>query len=152
MNPAVRALRAMTVLSAVLLCAAIAWIVLVPGEAIVGILFLIAAFGAGTNAVIFWRARNRRPEAIQQPVSSSGVPRFVPDDMLAADGGRPISWRGETGTLTVKRPSFGQTSSILVNGEVVATPSRAIIADPWVECQLPGTDPALIVVQVQQER
>src|SRR5664280_574808 len=138
MNPAVRVSRAMTVLSLVLLCAAIAWIVLVPGEAIVVVLFLISAVGAGTNAVIFWRARNRRPAAIQQPVSSSAVPRFVPDDMLAADGGRPIPWSGGTGTLTVKRPPFGQTSSILVNGEVIATPARAIIAKPWVECQLPG--------------
>jgi hypothetical protein len=151
-NPAIRVSRIMVVVSLALLCAAIASLALIPGEPIIGALFLIAALGSGTNAVIFLRARNRRPTASQPPASSRGGLQFVPDDLLAIGAGRPIPWHGGTGILTVKRPAFGKTASILVDGRVIALPARAIIANPWVECAIRGTDPELVIVQVQQER
>lgn len=153
MNPLTRFSLIMAGLSATLLCAALAWMAVVPGESIVAVLLFVAAFGSGTNAVIFWRARNRRVA----PTNATAVPgpigpQFVGADMLAASSGRRIPWRGGTGTLTVNRPAFGKTTAIMVDGVVVATPTRAIVASPWVECPLPGSDPELMVVQVQQER
>ena len=97
MNPAIRASRVMAVVSLALFFAAIAAFVLIPDEPIIGVLFLIAAFGSGTNAVIFWRSRHRRPAASQQPAPPFSGLQFAPDDMLAMGTGRPIPWHGGTG-------------------------------------------------------
>jgi hypothetical protein len=157
MNPAIRVSRIMAVFSLALILAAIASLELISDEPIIGLLFLIAAFGSGMNAVMFWRVRNRRPAASQplatvKPGADFPGLQFVPEDLLAMSTGRPIPWHGGTGILTVKRPTFGKTVSISVDGTVVATPARPMLANPWVECPIPGTHPEVVVVQVQQER
>lgn len=63
-----------------------------------------------------------------------------------------IPWRGGAAVLSVARSSWRRVASVLVDGEVVVETIKPTLDNPWIECQLPNTDPPIVVVQFQPQR
>ena len=63
-----------------------------------------------------------------------------------------IPWEGRIARLTVSRPLFGRTASVLVDGVPVARAARSTLENPWVECALPAPGSNVVMVQVQEAK
>lgn len=137
----------MAAVSAACLASALVLGLAVPGAGLAALFLLIAAGGSGMNAALFWRARNRRP-AINDPAIPL-PPTYIPPPHYDGRLGRLIPWQGRTGRLRVTRPLFGRSTTLTIDGAVVASPPRATVANPWVECPLPGSEPMVTVIQAQ---
>jgi hypothetical protein len=148
MNPAKRISVLMAGISAACVLCALVLVLAAPHAGLYVVLLLLMAAGSGTNAVIFWRARNRAPAPTPSPAIPL-PPTYIPPAYDYSGSGRPIPWMGGTGRLGISRPLFGKSTRVTIDGVVVATPTRGTLADPWVECPLPGSDPQVTVVQAQ---
>ena len=65
---------------------------------------------------------------------------------------RLILWRGGRARIWVERSFVHRMTSVVVDGEVVARMAKPSLQNPWVECQIPGSDRPITVVQMQPRR
>ncbi len=69
---------------------------------------------------------------------------------MAADDRRSTSipWVGRTATLRVVPSLLGRTASLLVDDQELARVPKPTGEQPWVQCEVPGSDPVVVVVLI----
>jgi len=83
------------------------------------------------------------------PPTSKGSPIGVTGMWAAAVNRGPVwrlIWRGAEASIVVRRSTFRPRASILADGVVVAQMAKPTLARPWVECQVPHSEPPIVVV------
>ena len=83
-----------------------------------------------------------------RPGPDGDKPRRVDSGLIARRSIWRVPWRGRMAWLSVNRPSGGQASSIVVDGQDVAQMNQSSKESPWVEWPIPGSEPAILVVEM----
>ena len=61
-----------------------------------------------------------------------------------------IPWSGRSATLKVRLSMLGRTATLCVDGQEVTRMPEPTGERPWVQCEVPGSDPPVLVVLVMR--